>query len=324
MDVPSSVPSIRELMALYEQYHLPTIKDSRTAHGVIRREFAPLFPHPLTLPRLVLVAWYNAISQKSRTTANRARSILRTAYQKAIEWGVYDGPNPTDFLKPHVMQPRGRIIEEHEMPRVMETILWQPLPLQTALLTILTTDSRPGEVQNMRWDSLRFWTEVSTNKDEPVKWCGSWDKGRTKNGLTQVIPIPSMVAERLRQLPQHSPWVFPGYDHHQRRKKPGPMSYAAFHKQWQRVARLANIPDVTPHDLRRTGCTYMLNNNENLMLVSKGIMNHTNVQTTRLYFNPFQRTVKEVMDRQAERLMGFRAQGGPYGGSNDPRGRAAG
>lgn len=306
MDVPSSVPSIRDLMSLYEQYHLPTIQDAKSNRGVIRREFPPLFPLPLTLPRLTLVGWYNALSAKSHVTANRARSILRTAYQKAAEWGVYDGPNPTDSLKPHVMHPRSRIVEEHEMPRVIETILWQPLPLQTALITILTTDSRPGEVVRMRWDSVRFWTEVPTAKDEPVTWCGSWDKGKTKNGLTQVIPLPSMVAEKLRQLHQQSPWVFPGYDGHQRRKTPGPMSYSAFHKQWQRVAKLANIPDVTPHDLRRTGCSYMLNNNENLMLVSKGIMNHSNVQTTRIYFNPFQRTVKDVMDRQAERLMEYR------------------
>lgn len=306
MDVPSPVSSIRDLMALYEQYHLPTIQDARSNLGVIRREFPPLFPLPVTLPRLALVGWYNAISARSHAMANRSRSILRTAYQKAGEWGVYDGPNPTDSLKPHVMCPRGRIIEEHEMPRVMEVILNLPLPLETALLTILTTDSRPGEVQQMRWNAVRFWTEVPTTKDAPVKWCGSWDKGKTKNGLTQVIPFPSMVAERLRQLPQHSPWVFPGYDGHQRRKRPGPMSYAAFHKQWQRVAKHANIPDVTLHDLRRTGCTYMLNNNENLMLVSRGIMNHTNVQTTRTYFKPFQRTVKDVMDRQAERLIQYR------------------
>ena len=298
----SPLTTVQQLIDLYIQYHVPTIQDRRSALGIIRREFAPIMAQPLSISRLTLIGWYNEIGTRSKTAANRARSILRTAYKKAAEWDLYRGPNPTDSLKSHTLQPRGRIVEEHEMPRLMETILWQPLPLQTALLTILTTDSRPGEVQQMRWDAVKFWTEPG----ESMVWCGSWNKGRTKNGLTHVVPIPSMVAERLHQLPQQSPWVFAGYDRHRRRKEPGPMSYSAFHRQWQRVAKIANIADVTLHDLRRTGCTYMLNHNENLMLVSKGIMNHTNVQTTRLYCQPFQRTIKAVMDRQADRLMSYR------------------
>lgn len=303
MTMPQLIPtSIHELLELYTQFHLPTIQDRRSALGVIRREFAPILAQPLQISRLTLTAWYHAIGARSKPVANRARSILRTAYKKAAEWDLYHGANPTDCLKGHTLPPRERIIEEHEMPRAIDTILWQPLPLQTALLTILTTDSRPGEVQHMRWDALKFWTEPG----ESMRWCGSWNKGRTKNGLTHVVPIPSMVAERLHQLPQLAPWVFPGCAGHPRRRAPGPMSYAALHKQWQRVAALANIADVTLHDLRRTGCTYMLNHNENLILVSKGIMNHRNVQTTRLYCKPFQRTIKAVMDRQAERLMSYR------------------
>lgn len=301
--IPTTPATIRELMEIYIRFHLPTIQDQKNALGIIRREFPPLMAQPLTLSRLTLMGWYHAISARSRTSANRARSILRTAYRLVIDCDLYPGPNPTDALKAHALPPRGRIIEEQEMPRAMDTILWQPLPLQTAVLTILTTDSRPGEVLNMRWDSVKFWTEPS---GEGVSWCGSWNKGRTKNGLTHVIPLPSMVAERLRQLPQLSPWVFAGYDQHQRRKNVGPMSYSAFHKHWQKMSRLAGIPDVTLHDLRRTGCTYMLNHNENLMLVSKGIMNHTNVQTTRIYCQPFQRTIKAVMDRQGDRLMRYR------------------
>jgi len=294
--------TIGDLISLYVQYHLPTIKDRRSVLGVIRREFPPILDHPISASRLSLVGWHNAISARSKPMANRARSILRTAYQRAVEWEVYHGPNPTDALKAHTLQPRGRIIEEHEMPEVMRMILCRPLPIQTAILAIMTTNSRPGEVLTMQWSALKFWPEPG----EPTRWCASWNKGKTKNGLTHVIPIPSMVAELLRQLPQHSPWVFAGYDGHPRRKQPGPMSYASFHKQWCLMARLANIADVTLHDLRRTGCTYMLNHNENLMLVSKGIMNHSNVQTTRVYCQPFQRTIKDMMERQVDRLINYR------------------
>jgi integrase len=225
-------------------------------------------------------------------------------FRQAQKWGYvhHQLPDPTRYTKLHFLPGREVIIEEHEMPFVLQTILSQEHIIQTALLFVLGTNARPGEALKTQWDHLEFWTE---RDGKHIQWCGRWLKPMTKNGKPQMIPLPSMLVQKLRQIPQTGPWVFMGVEDHCRRKAPGPMSYSHFFNEWEKIRIQARIPRVTLHDLRRTGCTYMLNANENLMLVSKGIMNHSNVQTTRRYTKPFERELKGIMNRHTDRLMRY-------------------
>jgi integrase len=315
--------TVEAFIPVFVECHLKKKADYRSRSCILKHYFPPLYACRLAdLSPHDVEQWFYWVKDECLTNmrkrgepitefsgqgqANAAVSLLRVMFKQAQKRGYVDHqlPDPTRFVQLHHLPGRDVIIEEHEMPHVLQTILAQEHIIQTALLGLLTTDSRPGEILRMRWEDLQFWTERDQNSRRQV-WCGRWCKGKTKNGLVQQIPLPTMLVERLRQIPQTGEWVFMGVEDHCRRKAPGPMSYSHFSNRWEDIRIVARIRHVTLHDLRRTGCTYMLNANENLMLVSKGIMNHKNVQTTRTYTKPFERELKGIMNRHTDRLMRY-------------------
>jgi integrase len=104
----------------------------------------------------------------------------------------------------------------------------------------------------------------------------------TKNGRGHTVPIPTVIATRLYQLPRVTDWVFAGCTDHPRRHRLGPLSYAMIHKHWTGIRQRAKLPDVRTYDLRRTCASWLAINGENTVLIAQ-VLNHTNLQHTQIY-----------------------------------------
>jgi integrase len=296
--------TMREWMEIYARYHLTTLASGWSRRGYIRRcfrELEALAPEPLT--RSDLMPWWQQLGAAGQGTANKALMDLRLLYAKMDQWGWSTGPNPAAGLKRfRNYAPRKRFVQPDELGPLLESLAEESLTFQLLFLLCLLVGCRPGEAQQMQWKDVKFWQEPDPRTGQLV-WRGRWSKPVTKTDLPHVIPIPTELVTRFQELPHTSEGVFSGHPKHFRRLKPGPVSYAAVHKCWRRICARVGLADVHTHDLRRTCATYLVNRGVNLALVSKGVLNHKNLQTTGVYTQAMMEPVQEAIQNHSAFMM---------------------
>lgn len=109
-------------------------------------------------------------------------------------------------------------------------------PVQSAYLQVLLlTGARPNEVLTLQRRDIDFrWNRLTI---------------RDKVEGERQIPLTPHVKALLRQLPMHSPWVFPG-----RQPPPGsePQPMSKPHRAHEQACQAAGIEHLTLHGLRRS------------------------------------------------------------------------
>ncbi len=137
----------------------------------------------------------------------------------------------------------------------------------------LYTGMRAGELLCLQWSDVDFDRLLVTVQR-------SWE-GPTKSGRIRHVPLPSPVAQALREWRlrcPHPDLLFPsqwGRRHH--KSGPGPTT-----KYFHRCLAAADLPRIRFHDLRHTFAShYMLNGGEIYRL--SRILGHASVTTTMRY-----------------------------------------
>jgi len=289
------------LYALLEQFdrlHLSTLRDPRVPRSKMRCYLYRLPNVPLaSLTVMDLTAWANEIRAHSSSQARSCVKILRQVYTKAIEWDLYDGPNLAERVTAGRAIPRKSFIRLHEMPPLLEVLeRYCSVDERCYFLTMLTLFPRPGEVDVMRIEDLRFWV------DQQGHTVGLWSKPTTKNGQPHTVPIPTQLATLLQsylqtRYRQDSPWVFPG-------AKDRPRSKEAWIYRWWEIRSVAGLDHITRHDLRRTGSSWASAETGDLASVSKGGLNHSDLHTTSIYVQPMESAVKSMYEKHEVGLRG--------------------
>lgn len=280
---------MQTFIPVFQQQHVRLLKDRVNVESRIRRYFAPLQATPLKdITRMQILEWFNGIAEYSPSQANSCLAILRTMYAKAQEWGLYDGENRAKYITKRPRTPRKRYLHPNEMTRLLQVIKQEPEWLQVYIDVSNMCGPRPGEARTMRWADVEFF-------DVNGMWQGRWSKPTTKT-TPHCIPIPSVLAVRLSAMPRKGPYVFYGHCVHE------PISKSCLFVHWKRIRQLANIPDVKLHDLRRTCATYLADEGANLSIVSRGVLNHTNLQTTSIYVQQMQEPVIRALEAHSAAL----------------------
>lgn len=160
--------------------------------------------------------------------------------------------------------PRQRVLSDGELARVLDAIEDEPDPcVRGALLLLVATGARRGEVLNARWEDFDL--------DGAV-----WRLPSPKSGRPQVVPLHEDTVEMLRTLPRIGPWLLPGRDPTRHRHD--------IRRPWDEVKKRAGIPDVRLHDLRRTfGLTAA--RTAGLHVASK-LLRHADVRITEQVYAP--------------------------------------
>lgn len=315
--------TMRELVELYKSLHLSTLADGTqfSQRCRIRKYFDPLLPLPLTsLTQIVVVKWVNDIRQHSKTQADGCISILRSMFNRAIEWGLWTGINPGIYVKRKKPSIRKRYVMESEQPALIREIEREPIMSRLFFYLVMFCASRPGEAERIKVADLKAMDHGYL-----------WRKPNTKNGEEQWIPLPDPLPDLLRRhlsvLPPQQVYLF---QNHRRTK---PLGHTYWTNEWKHIRKRAGLgPEkdehgrnikgtaIRIHDLRRTCSTRLLNakNHEerlDLISLSKGVLNHSNINTTRIYAIPELERIREALNANAKHVLA--AGGAVYPANNN-------
>lgn len=278
--------SMGDLLTAFDRLHVSQLKDSRPTRCKLNLYFGPLRPLPLeSLTVLIVLEWYNGIKKRSQVQADGCLSILRTALNRAIEWEMFKGPNVAKLVKRRAFPRRKRYVMKEERPSLITEIDREPLMHRVYFYMVLYTGSRPGEIRSAKIQNVKLFRQGQ-------QYVGVLIKPTTKNGDTQQVPLPSFVCELLvaylATLPAEQTALFIG-------KRGNPPCSEWWHAQWVAIRRRAGLGDVQQRDLRRT-CATDLTPHLDLITISKGVLNHRDLNTTQIYVQPINSRIVDAMN----------------------------
>lgn len=169
------------------------------------------------------------IGRGSQSAGNRALGMIRSMYNRAIEWGLFDKPNPAASIKKFRLKSRERFLHSDELPHFFAAVAEEPSKdVRDFILLSLMTGARKSNVLAMRWADLSLDRAIWVVPGEV-----------SKNGDPMSLPLmPEAVAVlRGRKPNEPTEFVFPG------RGKSGHMQDAK--KGWHRVLDRAELNELT-------------------------------------------------------------------------------
>lgn len=160
----------------------------------------------------------------------------------------FEGANPVadvEFLKEPCQ--RLRFLEPDEEARLLQAA---PEPLRSIVLVGIHCGLRVrSEALTLRWNDLDFKRRTVTVQ-----------AAYAKTGITRSVPMNSAVRAALEQLPRRGECVF---------TKADGSSYTSIRTGFDTACRLARLHDVTPHTLRHTFATRLIENGVDLRTVQE-------------------------------------------------------
>ncbi len=276
--------------------------------------------------------------EKGRVTANIAVRLLRAMFNKAIEWELWDKPNPARGVKLFPEDARERFLQPDELPWFFQAVADEPNEtIRDYVLISLLTGARRSNVLAMRWD------EINLERAE-------WRIPTTKTGKPHTVPLLGEAVDILkRRQPRAddedaSEYVFPGPGDRGHLIEPKKgwrrilnraelyqlIDWIAAEERWEkkqvqaarttsnyrvaiREARTAvkalgkdpssaGIKDLRLHDLRRTLGSWQAATGASLPMIGRTLA-HTNVSTTAIYARLNLDPVRESMEKAATAVM---------------------
>ena len=103
---------------------------------------------------------------RSPRTAEYAMAVVRQAYNKAIDWGIFSGKNPVSSVKsPKKDNKRLRFLTKEESNRLLEALHKRSQTVYEIAFVSLYTGMRFGEIVGLTWQDIDFENGIINIKD---------------------------------------------------------------------------------------------------------------------------------------------------------------
>jgi len=255
----------------WESAELPPLKR-------LKAYFGGKYLHEIT-PQMVEQFKAQAVTEVSPATTNRALSLLRSIFNKAIAWNKFDGKNPVKGIKFYKEHPRLRFLEKEEITKLLENCSEHLKPI---VILALNTGMRKGEILNLKWHDIDF------NRDLIYLY-------QTKNGEKRETPMNEQAKRALLSVEKHpeSPYIFCGKD-----GKP----YADIRKSFFTACKKSGIIGFRIHDLRHTFASQLVMSGIDLNTVRE-LLGHKSLEMTLRYAHlspDFKKRAVNVLGRRMD------------------------
>ena len=188
------------------------------------------------------------IQAGARVRANRELAVLKSLFNRCRDWKLIECENPAVHVK-MLKEPRQRLrfLEPEEEDRLLAACAE---PLRTIILLGIHTGIRlKSEALTLRWADVDVGRRTL-----------SVAAAFAKSGTCRTVALNSLVLAALEELPRAGEFVF---------VKPGGDPYTSVRNSFGTACRLAGLRDVTPHTLRHTFATRLIENGTDLRKVQE-------------------------------------------------------
>jgi integrase/recombinase XerC len=229
-----------------------------------------------TLDADVIRGWMEHMMDRGNTatSVNRRLSAVRTFYRYAMVRGLAE-TNPAHAIEgPKKQKPQPQFVKEREMDELLEPEIWgdnyKDVRARTLLLTFYSTGMRLSELINLD-DSMVDFTTCE------VRVTGKRDKQRIiPFGEELRTTLQEYIARRDADTKRATDALFVT-DKGERMNR-NQVRYEVS----KALARVTTLRKRTPHVLRHTFATAMLNHEAGLESVKK-LLGHESLSTTEVY-----------------------------------------
>jgi integrase len=224
-------------------------------HKRVMAEFCGRRMDEITVP--VVMEFLNRIrEQTSVSNSNRYHTFLRSLFNRAIEWGKFDGPNPLAKIRQgREPQHRLRFLTKQEISQLLSACSPRIFPI---VACALLTGMRRGEILGLTWETVDLSQGVIYLLE-------------TKSGKPRELPISPKLATILEQLRSE--------------RAAGTLfeiSQDVLHADFQATIKRAGIRDFRFHDLRHTFASHFVMRTNDLPTLQK-LLGHRSPAMTQRY-----------------------------------------
>ena len=220
--------------------------------------------------------WMESMMDKGNTAAsiNRRLSALRSLYRFALSRHLVERDPAHGITGPKKQKPLPQYVREAEMDKLLDSTAWgeeyNNVRMRTIILMFYQTGARVSELIGLDDDDLDF-------DSHQLKVTGKRDKQR-------IIPFGDELEEALKgymrlrdeQTERRSGALFVD-------QKGERLKYAQVRREVrQSLSQVSSLKKRSPHVLRHTFATAMLNNEAGLESVKK-LLGHESLSTTEIY-----------------------------------------
>ena len=238
--------------------------------------------------------WMESLMDKGNTasTINKKLSALRSFYRFALKRNLVKKDPAHCITGPKKSKPLPQFLREGEMDRLLDALEWKDNYKEVRARTILILFYEAG---------LRR-SELTGLDDEDVDFSVGQLKVTGKRNKQRIIPFGAELGEALAgymtirdaQMVKNSKALFLS---DKGERMTGDQVYAIVHKY---LTAVTSLKKRSPHVLRHTFATAMLNNGAGLESIKK-LLGHESVSTTEIYahttFEQLKRVYKEAHPR---------------------------
>ncbi len=239
--------------------------------------------------------------QYSKSTIARKLATLRSFYKFMVKRNMV-GSNPVTAIRtPKQEKKLPRFLEYEEVKRLLETPPtnnWLGARDRAILEVLYSTGIRVSELVSLNMDDIDFLGEV-------IHVRGKGKKERiapvSSSALQAIQRYMEYKNKRAQNNPNFDPKVLFVNKHGKR------LSTRSVRRKMDKYLRMAGLdPSISPHTLRHSFATHMLNNGADLRSVQE-LLGHQSLSTTQVYTHLTTNRLKEQYDNAHPRE-GFNEQ----------------
>lgn len=289
-----------DLANRFKEEYLPQLR-KRTADEyfrIIDRELTPTLGKVLIsdIKRADVIKLLDkiALNRNTPVMANRVKATISSIFSFAVNKALLEYNIIRDVKKytktktgERVEVKRDRFYTADEIHRIWQAVDSQQEPTRSYYMFLMMYGQRKTETALAKWEHIDFdqrtWTIPAIN---------------TKAKRKHILPLTNQAIKLLQQLKDYSgggTWVF------RSRYSDTPIKWVD--KAKQRIAKISEVSDFRPHDLRRTLATNLSEMGTERVVLKK-IQNHIGQDITDVYDrHDYRLPVLKALQEWSNRLM---------------------
>lgn len=251
---------------------------------------------------LHLQKFYNDFAQTaSKSYMDKMRVMVNSLFLEAVDNGLCE-KNPTRRLKaPRIAEtPREAFTFEEVKIILGYAMTYYNARTATAIMTLLLTGLRRGELLGLRWDDLTEDTltirrSVFLEKGKP---CVIENQAKTAGSLRSVPLLPEL-AFRIHSLPKTGQYIFCTKNGSLLHPRNFSRDYDCFFRHLQEAE--PSVRRLSPHSCRHTFATLSLVSGADVRVVQQ-LLGHTDIKTTSRYTHPDMMIMRQAVNNLRSHL----------------------